>query len=80
MVIDPYTHELIGQKETQIATVTVTRVEAKMAYATVVTGDSTAIEPGFIARAAKMVSGAAPPRQKPVGDKLIVPKAGGVIL
>ena len=78
-IIDPYTKEPLGQQETRIAAVKVTRVEAKIAYAKVIEGDSGAIQPGFIARTGR--SAGQRVRQKPAPKSdVVVPNAGGVIL
>ena len=82
VMIDPYTNEPLGQTETRVATVKVTRVEAKIAYARVVEGDLSAIQPGFIARPG---SGITQPVKKQSAspapkNNVVVPKAGGVIL
>ena len=82
MIIDPYTQEPLGRSETQVATIKVTRIEAKMAYGKVVEGDINVIQQGFIARAAsnKNSPGKKPSSSSPVSDNVSVPEAGGVIL
>ena len=82
VIIDPYTNESLGQTETKVATVKVTRVEAKMAYARVVEGDLSTIQPGFIARPGSGIT--QPVKKQPASpapkSNVVVPKAGGVIL
>ncbi|MGY0217173.1 CsgG/HfaB family protein [Endozoicomonadaceae bacterium StTr2] len=83
LIVDPYTNEPLGQTETRVATIRVTRVEAKLTYAKVVDGNSGDIKKGFIVRPGKAV---ARPAKKKTGtptskeSDVEVPAAGGVIL
>ena len=40
-LIDPYTKESLGRKETELATIKVTKVEAKLSYAVIIEGELT---------------------------------------
>lgn len=82
VIIDPYTNEPLGQTETKVATVKVTRVEAKMTYGNVVEGEASTIQPGFIARpGGSIVRPAKKQSSSPASSSnVLVPKSGGVIL
>ncbi len=79
-VFDPYTNESLGKSETKIAIVKISRLEAKMAYATVVEGKLGAIKNGFIARAVQAVGKSKAKKAHIPPSNLVVPKSGGVIL
>lgn len=79
-VVDPYTGDFLGQSETLTATVKITRVLPKMAYATVVRGQQSAIQKMYIARRVlcpESEKGASKPVKSESQD---IPEGGGVFL
>ncbi len=83
-LVDPYTREVLGQAESEIATVRIVRVTAKAAYAEIISGSRDQIKALQIARKAKpVVKQQTSPRRsvKPVvKSNTELADEGGVIL
>ncbi|MBO1518154.1 CsgG/HfaB family protein [Oceanisphaera pacifica] len=82
-LVDPYTGEVLGQDESEIGKIRITKVQPKLAYAELVEGDSSLLEKNQIARPssppAKKVS--KPVRRRaPAKESTPSADGGGVIL
>lgn len=84
-LVDPYTGEVLGQDEEAIGKIRITTVKPKMAYATLVEGETSLVEKGQIVRPAKAPVSKPAPRKSsasksPPRESTQTAEGGGVIL